>query len=119
MNNVVAIVGRPNVGKSTLMNLLTGYDRSIVTSVEGTTRDVIEETVNLNGCILRLSDTAGMRETGDEVEKIGVDRSYGAIESSDVVIFMADVSDKCSASESKELLDEINKKFKDKNIIQL
>ena len=67
-----AIVGKPNVGKSTLMNLLTGYDRSIVTEIEGTTRDVVEETVNLNGCILRISDTAGIRETGDLVEKIGV-----------------------------------------------
>lgn len=87
-----AIVGKPNVGKSTLMNLLTGYDRSIVTSVEGTTRDVIEETVNLNGCILRLSDTAGMRETGDEVEKIGVDRSRKKLERSAVIFAVFDLS---------------------------
>ncbi len=71
----VAIVGYTNAGKSTLMNLLTGYDRSIVTEIERTTRDVVEETVNLNGCILRISDTAGIRETGDLVEKIGVEKS--------------------------------------------
>ncbi len=87
-----AIVGKPNVGKSTLMNLLTGFDRSIVTAVEGTTRDVIEETVNLNGCILRLSDTAGMRETGDEVEKIGVDRSRKKLERAAVIFAVFDLS---------------------------
>lgn len=87
-----AIVGKPNVGKSTLMNLLTGYDRSIVTSVAGTTRDIVEETVNLNGCILRLSDTAGMHETGDEVEKIGVDRSRVKLERSAVIFAVFDVS---------------------------
>ena len=87
-----AIVGKPNVGKSTLMNLLTGFDRSIVTSVAGTTRDVVEETVNLNGCILRLSDTAGMHETGDEVEKIGVDRSKIKLERSTVIFAVFDAS---------------------------
>ena len=99
-----AIVGKPNVGKSTLMNLLTGYDRSIVTSVEGTTRDVIEETVNLNGCILRLSDTAGMRETGDEVEKIGVDRSRKKLERSAVIFAVFDLSRELS-DEDFELLE--------------
>ncbi len=87
-----AIVGKPNVGKSTLMNLLTGYDRSIVTDVEGTTRDIIEETVNLNGCILRLSDTAGMRETGDAVEKIGVDRSRKKLDRAAVIFAVFDLS---------------------------
>ncbi len=87
-----AIVGKPNVGKSTLMNLLTGYDRSIVTAVEGTTRDVVEETVNLNGCILRLSDTAGMRDTGDIVEKIGVDRSRKKLERAAVIFAVFDLS---------------------------
>ena len=99
-----AIVGKPNVGKSTLMNLLTGYDRSIVTSVEGTTRDVIEETVNLNGCILRLSDTAGMRETGDEVEKIGVDRSRKKLERSAIIFAVFDLSRELS-DEDMELIE--------------
>ncbi len=99
-----AIVGKPNVGKSTLMNLLTGYDRSIVTAVEGTTRDVIEETVNLNGCILRLSDTAGMRETGDEVEKIGVDRSRKKLERAAVIFAVFDLSRPLS-DEDNELIE--------------
>ncbi len=98
-----AIVGKPNVGKSTLMNLLTGYDRSIVTDVAGTTRDVVEETVNLNGCILRLSDTAGMRETGDTVEKIGVDRSKTKLERSAVVFAVFDLSRELS-DEDTELI---------------
>ena len=67
------IAGKPNVGKSTLMNMLLGYDRSIVTNVAGTTRDVIEESAKLGELILKLSDTAGIHETNDEVEKIGVE----------------------------------------------
>lgn len=85
-----AIIGKPNAGKSTLMNLLTGYDRSIVTDVKGTTRDVVEETVNVDGCILRLSDTAGIRETGDTVEKLGVERSREKIRRCAVVIAVFD-----------------------------
>ena len=69
------IAGKPNVGKSTLMNLLAGYDKSIVTSIAGTTRDVIEESVSLGDVVLHLSDTAGIRETGDEIESIGVDKA--------------------------------------------
>lgn len=69
------IAGRPNVGKSTLMNLLSGYEKSIVTEIPGTTRDVVEDTVVAGDVVLRLSDTAGLRETGDIVEKIGVDRA--------------------------------------------
>lgn len=107
-----AIVGKPNVGKSTLMNLLTGYDRSIVTEIEGTTRDVVEETVNLNGCILRISDTAGMRETGDIVEKLGVERSRKKLERTAIVFAVFDLS-KPLSDEDKELIDEC----KDKNVI--
>lgn len=107
-----AIVGKPNVGKSTLMNLLTGYDRSIVTEIEGTTRDIVEETVNLNGCILRISDTAGMRETGDIVEKLGVERSRKKLERAAIVFAVFDLS-KPLSDEDKELIDEC----KDKNVI--
>lgn len=109
-----AIVGKPNVGKSTLMNLLTGYDRSIVTEIEGTTRDVVEETVNLNGCILRISDTAGMRETGDIVEKLGVERSRKKLERAAIVFAVFDLS-KPLSDEDKELIDEC----KDKNVIHI
>lgn len=109
-----AIVGKPNVGKSTLMNLLTGYDRSIVTEIEGTTRDVVEETVNLNGCILRISDTAGMRETGDIVEKLGVERSRKKLERAAIVFAVFDLS-KPLSDEDKELIDEC----KNKNVIPI
>lgn len=109
-----AIVGKPNVGKSTLMNLLTGYDRSIVTEIEGTTRDTVEETVNLNGCILRISDTAGMRETGDIVEKLGVERSRKKLERAAIVFAVFDLS-KPLSDEDKELIDEC----KDKNVIPI
>ena len=109
-----AIVGKPNVGKSTLMNLLTGYDRSIVTEIEGTTRDVVEETVNLNGCILRISDTAGIRETGDLVEKIGVEKSRKKLERAAIVFAVFD--------QSKPLSDEDFELIKDcqgKNVIPI
>ena len=109
-----AIVGKPNVGKSALMNLLTGYDRSIVTEIEGTTRDIVEETVNLNGCILRISDTAGMRETGDIVEKLGVERSRKKLERAAIVFAVFDLS-KPLSDEDKELIDEC----KDKNVIPI
>ena len=109
-----AIVGKPNVGKSTLMNLVTGYDRSIVTEIEGTTRDIVEETVNLNGCILRISDTAGMRETGDIVEKLGVERSRKKLERAAIVFAVFDLS-KPLSDEDKELIDEC----KDKNVIPI
>lgn len=99
-----AIVGKPNVGKSTLMNLLTGYDRSIVTDIAGTTRDVVEETINLDGCILRLSDTAGMRETGDIVEKLGVDRSKQKLERAAVIFAVFDAGSKLS-DEDFELIE--------------
>ena len=86
------IAGRPNVGKSTLMNMLLGYDRSIVTDIAGTTRDVIEETARLGEFILKLSDTAGIHETDDEVEKLGVDLAKKRIEGCALVIAVFDTS---------------------------
>lgn len=74
-----AIIGRPNAGKSTLLNALLGYDRAIVTDIAGTTRDTVEETLCLGGLVLRLQDTAGLRETNDPVEKIGVSRARDAV----------------------------------------
>ena len=105
----VSIAGIPNAGKSSLLNLLSGYDRAIVTEIPGTTRDTIEETIDYEGIPILLTDTAGLRETSDVVEKIGVDRSYEAIESSDIVVFLADISDSARARQSKELLEEIRK----------
>ena len=87
-----AIVGRPNVGKSSLLNALAGYDRVIVTDIPGTTRDTVEEVVKVAGVKLRLIDTAGIRETSDTVEAIGVERSRRAVENADMVIFVCDGS---------------------------
>lgn len=83
-----AIVGKPNVGKSTLLNLLSGYEKAIVTNIPGTTRDVIESEINLDGLTLKLYDTAGIRETDDTVEKIGVERSIERLKNADLALFM-------------------------------
>ena len=84
------LCGKPNVGKSTLMNLLSGCERSIVTAIPGTTRDVVEETVRVGDIVLRLSDTAGLRDAGDEVERIGVRIAKDKIEGADLVIAVFD-----------------------------
>ncbi|MDS9391981.1 GTPase, partial [Streptococcus pneumoniae] len=81
-----AIIGRPNVGKSSLLNNLLREDKAIVTDIAGTTRDVIEEYVNINGVPLKLIDTAGIRETDDIVEQIGVERSKKALKEADLVL---------------------------------
>lgn len=94
-----AIVGRPNAGKSSLLNALLGYDRAIVTSVAGTTRDTIEEKLRLGGLTLRLIDTAGIRETGDEVERLGVERSRRAMEDARLVIAVIDGSEELTAGD--------------------
>ena len=87
-----AIVGKPNVGKSSLLNALAGYDRVIVTELAGTTRDTVEDTVMLGKTRLRLIDTAGIRETEDKIEAMGVERSRQAVENADLVIFVCDGS---------------------------
>ena len=87
-----AIVGKPNVGKSSLLNALAGYERVIVTEIAGTTRDTVEETVMLGSTRLRLIDTAGIRETEDRIEAMGVERSRQAAENADLVIFVCDGS---------------------------
>ena len=88
-----AIVGRPNAGKSSLLNALLGYDRAIVTAVPGTTRDTIEEKLRLGGQLLRLTDTAGIRETDDPVEALGVRRSRDALANADLVLAVVDGSE--------------------------
>lgn len=100
------IAGRPNVGKSTLMNFLSGSDRSIVTDIPGTTRDVIEETVVVGNVVLRLSDTAGLRETDNVVEKIGVERTREKIRSCGLVLAVFDASQPLD-SDDAQLLEEI------------
>ena len=90
---ICAILGRPNVGKSSLLNALVGYDRAIVTDIPGTTRDTIEEKAVLGGVLLRLFDTAGLRETDDPVERIGVERAYGAAGSAELTLVLLDGSE--------------------------
>lgn len=109
-----AIVGKPNVGKSSLLNLLSGEEKAIVTDIEGTTRDAIEESVSLGGVTLKLADTAGIRETDDKIEAIGVKISKGYIEKSKLIIFVADA---ISGIDENDL--EIIKQLKDKKCIAL
>ncbi|SDN85795.1 tRNA uridine-5-carboxymethylaminomethyl(34) synthesis GTPase MnmE [Halobacillus aidingensis] len=107
-----AIIGRPNVGKSSLMNALVHENKAIVTEVPGTTRDVIEEYVNVRGVPLRLIDTAGIRETEDIVEKIGVERSRQVLKEADLILFVLNYGDELS-EEDKKLFEAI----RDMNII--
>ncbi len=89
---LTAIIGKPNVGKSSLLNALVGYERAIVTPVAGTTRDTIEEKINLGSVLLRLTDTAGIREADDAVERLGIERARGAAESARLVLAVFDGS---------------------------
>lgn len=111
------IVGKPNVGKSTLMNMLLGFDRSIVTDVAGTTRDVIEERAKLGELILKLSDTAGIHDTQDKVEKIGVDIARKKLAEAMLVIEVFDISKELDG-EDRELLEYV-KSLNKKTIIVL
>lgn len=99
------ILGKPNAGKSSLLNVLARYERAIVTDIPGTTRDIIEEQINLNGILLNLTDTAGIRETEDKVESIGVDKARECAENADLIIYVVD---------SSVMLDE-----NDKNIMEI
>ena len=100
----VALVGKPNVGKSSLLNALLGESKAIVTDIAGTTRDVVEGEINLNGVILHLLDTAGIRESSDAVESIGVNKSKEAINKADLVIVLLDASKELD-KQDKDILD--------------
>ena len=102
----IVLAGRPNMGKSTLLNALLGENRAIVTEIPGTTRDTLEESVNLCGIPIRLIDTAGIRDTVDIVEKMGVERAQQAIEESDLVLLLLEASVEPS-EEDKELLHQV------------
>ena len=86
----VAIVGAPNVGKSTLLNALLGEQRAIVSDIQGTTRDTVEDTLNLDGILFRLIDTAGLRETNDTIENMGIERSRQAMEKAQIIVHVTD-----------------------------
>ncbi|MFZ7133501.1 MAG: tRNA uridine-5-carboxymethylaminomethyl(34) synthesis GTPase MnmE [Eubacteriales bacterium] len=90
---LTAIIGKPNVGKSSLLNALMGEQRAIVTEIPGTTRDTIEEYINIEGVPLKIIDTAGIRETKNEIERIGINKAKDIIQQSDLILMMFDVSD--------------------------
>ncbi len=100
------ICGKPNVGKSSLFNMITGEESAIVTSVAGTTRDVLRETVSFGGVTLRVSDTAGIHDTDDTVEKMGVDRAHGEIDSAELIIAVFDGS-RAPDAEDEELIERL------------
>ena len=103
------IVGKPNVGKSSLLNSILGENRAIVTDIPGTTRDVIEEFVNIKGIPLKIVDTAGIRETDDVVEKIGVEKSMASFDTADLIIMVVDSSSELS-EEDREILEKVQGK---------
>ena len=107
----VAIVGKTNVGKSTLLNALLKDDRAIVSDIHGTTRDTIEDTIDINGITFRFIDTAGIRQTTDEVEKIGITRTYAAIDKARIVLWLID------AQPDAEEIKEIQERCKNKSLI--
>ena len=110
INTVIA--GKPNAGKSSLLNLFAGYDKAIVTSVPGTTRDIVEEKISLDGLILNIIDTAGIRESSDEVEKIGIEKAKEYLDRSDLIIYLVDAS--TEIDEDDEMIMEA---IKEKNYI--
>ena len=108
----VALMGPPNAGKSTLLNALVGEERAIVSDIHGTTRDVIEDTININGIVFRFIDTAGIRETNDTIEALGIERSFQALNKADIVLWVIDQTeiDKQIAALSDRVLPACNGK---------
>ncbi|MEA3330664.1 MAG: tRNA uridine-5-carboxymethylaminomethyl(34) synthesis GTPase MnmE [Campylobacterota bacterium] len=112
----VAIVGKPNVGKSSLLNRLLNYNRAIVSEIAGTTRDTIEEQVKIGTHLIRIVDTAGIREASDEIERIGIERSLQAIQQSDIVVALFDSSREADR-EDEQILSLIDAHAIDKKVI--
>lgn len=99
----VAIVGKPNAGKSTLLNAILQHERAIVSNIPGTTRDTIEDTFNINGTLFRFIDTAGIRNANDEIESIGIERTYQAAQQANVILYMVDITSTTPAQLEEEL----------------
>ena len=114
----VAIIGKPNVGKSSLLNSLLNYNRAIVSDIAGTTRDTIEEQVKIGSHLIRIVDTAGIRDANDEIEKIGIERSIEAIAESDIVVALFDAS-RVVDEEDKQIVELIKTQAKDKHLIYI
>ena len=114
----VAIVGKPNVGKSSLLNALLNYNRAIVSDIAGTTRDTIEEQVKIGTHLIRIVDTAGIRVANDEIERIGIERSLEAIQQSDIVVALFDGSRECD-NEDNEIISLLKEHAKDKETIYI
>ena len=114
----VAIVGKPNVGKSSLLNALLSYERAIVSDIAGTTRDTIEESVKIGTHLIRIVDTAGIRDAKDEIERIGIERSLEAIQQSDIVVALFDNSRKFDEEDAK-ILSLIKDNTQDKKVIYI
>tara|TARA_B100000575_G_scaffold238895_1_gene201321 strand:- start:234 stop:1607 length:1374 start_codon:yes stop_codon:yes gene_type:complete len=114
----VSIVGAPNVGKSTLLNSILNEEKAITSPIAGTTRDVIEDTLNLKGTLFRFIDTAGIRKTSDDIEKIGISRTMTSIKKSEIILFLIDsTSTKKSINNQILEVDKLKKKYKQKKII--
>jgi tRNA modification GTPase len=113
----VAIVGAPNTGKSTLLNQLLGEERAIVSNIAGTTRDVIEEVLNIEGIQFRLIDTAGIRQTTETIEALGIERSQQKIEQAKIVLCLADSGDLTNLQETQEWVQSLLGLHPDKHIL--
>ncbi|MFA7402120.1 MAG: GTPase, partial [Bacteroidales bacterium] len=110
----VAIVGKPNVGKSTLLNTLLNEDRAIVSDIPGTTRDTIEDCINIQGYTFRFIDTAGLRASSDVIETFGIERSYKAMDEALIILYIVD-----KEGSTQQEIDELQHKYNDKKILTL
>ena len=111
----VAIIGETNAGKSTLLNVLLNEDKAIVSDIHGTTRDVIEDTINIGGITFRFIDTAGIRETNDTIESLGIERTFQKLDQAEIVLWMVDSSD--ASSQIKQLSEKIIPRCEEKQLI--
>jgi tRNA modification GTPase trmE len=111
----VAIIGETNAGKSTLLNVLLNEDKAIVSDIHGTTRDVIEDTINIGGITFRFIDTAGIRETNDTIESLGIERTFQKLDQAEIVLWMIDSSD--ASAQIKQLSEKIIPRCEEKQLI--